>query len=632
MEANPTDTEPDSKKSTALTLCIGAIGVVFGDIGTSPLYALRECFNPTSGVSINHTAIIGVVSLIFWAVTMTVSIKYITFVIRVDNRGEGGILALMTLAVGGLAKKGKLFFFFSALGIIGASLLYGDSIITPAISVLSAVEGLSIAAPVFKPFIIPIAVVVLTILFMFQYKGTAKVGALFGPILVCWFIVLGILGISNIVANPKIFQALNPLYGLSFLFSNGLKGFTILGFVFLSVTGGEVLYADLGHFGKKPIRRSWFSLVYPCLILNYLGQGAFLLASPTLVDNLFYRLAPSWMLLPLVVLATMATIIASQAVISGAFSVSRNIIQLGFWPRLKIIHTSPDKIGQVYIPFVNWALFLGTVTLVLVFKESTNLAGAYGIAVSTTEIITTVLLVTLSRKISRMSLPLAIGFGVVFICIDLAFFAANIAKLFTGGWVIVLISSSIYFAIKTWQKGRDVIWRQIKEGNIDISVFVKDIKQSHPVRVPGIAVFLAGNPHGIPRSLLHNYKHNKIIHEKTVILSVQTEDKPFMTAEERMEIEHVGEGIWRMLVRYGFSESPDIPRMLASIRNTGFSFAPMETTYFLGRESQVISNRPTMWLWQKQLFRFMSHNALDASTFFKLPPNRVVELGLQVEL
>jgi len=624
--------ETPAKSSTAV-LALMALGIVFGDIGTSPLYALRECFVGPSGLSLTERNILGVVSVMLWTLVLIVCVKYVLFVMNADNRGEGGILALMALVTSlkGTFQKNH-YGLFVILGILGVALLYSDGVITPAITVLGAVEGLAEATPQFQPFIIPISLAILIGLFLIQYRGTAKVGVLFGPIIVIWFATIAVLGLCAIVKRPGILACVNPFHAVSFLLHDGRHSFAVLGSVFLSVTGAEVLYADMGHFGVKPIRLSWFSLVFPSLLLNYLGQGAFLLTMPKSVENLFYLIVPSWFLYPMVVLATLAAIIASQAVISGAFSLAKQSVQLGFLPRLQVRHTSQSAIGQVYVPFVNWSLMAGVIILILLFRQSSNLGAAYGIAVSTTMLITTVLILFVARGKWRVPWPLLMVFALVFLIVDVTFFASNILKIRAGGWIVLLMACVIYLFMKTWLDGRKILREKVIANAIDLNVFVQDIQQNPPQRVSGTAVFLAGNPNGVPGALLHNLKHNKILHEHTILLSVRTEEVPYVSHENRVAIDYLGGGIYRILASYGFSEIADIPVLLAGIQFTDLRFDPLQTTFFLGREVLVISFNQRMLTWQKKIFLFMSHNSLNATSFFRLPPNRVVELGSQIEL
>ncbi|MEI6970125.1 MAG: potassium transporter Kup [bacterium] len=614
------------------SVVLAALGVVFGDIGTSPLYALRECFNPANGLSATPDNVLGVVSLVFWSLVVVVLAKYVLLVLRADNRGEGGILALATLVGKGKAHGSRGYLVLMVLGMLGAALLYGDSVITPAISVLSAIEGLNVATTRFQQYIVPLTIFVLLCLFLLQRRGTATVGILFGPVLLLWFVTIGLLGLVSIVRNPSILLALIPSYGVTFLLENGRQGFWILGFVFLALTGAEVLYADLGHFARKPITRAWLFVVFPALILNYCGQGAHLLAEPGDVENLFYRLAPSWALYPMVILSTFATVIASQAVISGAFSIARQAMQLGFWPRMQVIHTSQSKVGQVYLPFVNWALLAGTVFLVIMFRESGNLASAYGIAVSSNMLITTVLITVIIHKILNVKSVLVYLIPLLFLVMDVCFFGSNVIKVRSGGWLVLIIAGGVFILMTTWRRGRLLLAEQADSQSVSIEGFIVDVNRQKPVRVPGIAVFFSGNPAGTPRALLHNYKHNMVIHERNVVLSVRTEEQPFVSVADRLQFENLGSGFYRAIVRYGFSETPDVPAALKLAPESEIKFEPIYTTFFLGRESMVFTHRRNMAWWRKKLFGHMSRNALDATRFFQLPANRVVELGSQVEL
>ena len=543
-----------------LALAVGAIGIVFGDIGTSPLYALRECFSPLHGIPAERDNTVGIVSLLIWALSLVVCVKYLLIVLRADNRGEGGILALVSLVSRYLPKGSvKRKAFIALLGIIGAALLYSDGMITPAVSVLSAIEGLELISPNFIPYIMPLSILVLIALFPSQAKGTAKVGRVFGPIIVVWFVVMGVLGLRSIVATPGILAALNPLEAIRFLGRNGKLSFGILGSVFLAMTGAEVLYADLGHFGRNPIRRAWFYLVYPALLLNYVGQGAYLLANPGQADNLFFRLAPGWALYPLLILATAATIIASQAVITGAFSLARQSVQLGFWPRITVRHTSDETIGQVYVPFVNWALLAGTVGLVLAFKTSSSLANAYGIAVSATMLMTSGLTIVLARKSAHTKLWIIIPVGLFFLVMDSAFFLSNVTKIVSGGWIVVVFAVLLFGLMKTWMDGRAIFSHKIQSFRLSPEVFAESIALAPPHRVSGTAIYLTADPKGVPKSLLHNLKHNKVLHDLTIVLSVQTADEPYVDEHARVSVAKPSGDIWYVTVNFGFSESQDVP-------------------------------------------------------------------------
>jgi KUP system potassium uptake protein len=624
-------TSQNDQRGYLARLTIAALGVVYGDIGTSPLYSLRICFAETGAVSVTQPNVFGILSLILWSLLILISLKYLTFVLRADNRGEGGILALMTLVRSALSGRFRILIVVT-LGLFGAALLYGDGLITPVISVLSAVEGLTAVTPLFEPYVVPISIVILMLLFLFQRRGTGALGAVFGPVMIVWFITIGILGLTSILETPSILAALDPRHAVFFFVHNGWHGILSLGAVFLALTGGEALYADMGHFGKHPIRIGWYGLVLPALVLNYFGQGAHLLRHPAEIDNLFYHLAPSWALLPLVGLATVATIIASQAVISGAFSLTRQAVQLGYSPRLAVQHTSLQTIGQVYVPGINWALMVGAILLTLAFQHSDNLAGAYGVAVSTTMLITTLMLYMVMRARWRWSPAAALAVVIPFLVLDLAFFSSNALKILHGGWISLLVAAVAYLFMTTWKEGREVLRKKLVGQNVSEELFLQDIERNKPLRVPGLAIFLAGHAGGIPRTLLHNFKHNRIIHEKVILLTVHTEEVPRIDEKERIETRIIGQGFYRIILRFGFGEHPDLPHVLKKVNLEGIDFHPMNTTFFLGRETLIVSSKGTMPVWRKLLFAAMSRNALDASKFFRLPPNRVVEIGIQVEL
>jgi KUP system potassium uptake protein len=625
----------DQTRKGQLALAIGAIGVVFGDIGTSPLYALRESFSSVNGLSMTEANIIGIVSLLIWTLSLVVCVKYLGFVLRADNKGEGGILALVSLMSRYVKKNSaRKAGIITMLGIIGAALLYSDGMLTPAVSVLSAIEGLTVIKPDIVDYIVPIALAVLVALFPFQKRGTEKVGMIFGPILALWFLVIGIIGLVAIVRFPGIFRALNPVYAIGFLFRNGMSSLEVMGSVFLAMTGAEVLYSDLGHFGASPIRRSWFGLVYPALILNYFGQGAYLLAHPGQTDNLFFRLVPEWGVIPLVILATIATIIASQAVISGAFSIARQSVQLGLWPRVTIRHTSDRTIGQVYVPFINWFLLVGTVSLVLIFRTSGHLSHAYGITVSATMLITTTLMIYLGIRSKKIKLWQLIPLAVIFIVIDSYFFLSNIIKIVSGGWIVVLLALSIFFLMTTWVKGNALFRKKLQIFRVTPADFASLIKKNPPVRVKGTAIFLTANPTGIPKALLHNLKHNKVLHETTIILSVQTIEEPHVQDENRITVAQHEAGISHVILNFGFSESPDVPAALANLQIKGFDHDPLKTTYFVGREAIVIGPKKVNEMGQlrKHVYLFLFKNAESPTDFFHLPADRVVELGSKTEL
>ncbi len=613
-------------------LSLAALGVVYGDIGTSPLYAMRECFHGPHAITPSASNILGVLSLVFWALVIVISIKYLVFVLRADNHGEGGILSLTALATPIRPSGRTEHFFLIMLGIFGAALLYGDGVITPAISVLGAMEGLTVATPVFSPYVVPITILIIVVLFLFQSKGTAKVGRVFGPITFIWFAVLALLGVAQILRHPDVVVAVSPFYALNFFLQNGWHGFLILGSVFLVVTGGEALYADMGHFGTRPIRLVWFCVVLPALLLNYFGQGALLLEDPDAAHNPFYRLVPTWALYPMIVLATSAAIIASQAVISGAFSLTMQAIQLGFSPRLKINHTSTREYGQIYIPAVNWALMIGCIAIVIGFRSSSNLAAAYGVAVTSTMVITTILFYVVARKVWRWSFLPAAGLAIFFLIIDLSFFGANIIKVAHGGWFPLFLAALVFIVMTTWKKGRRILNERIQSEARPLEEFLEDMERRPPTRVLGTAIFMNGNASRTPPALLHNLEHNKVLHQRVLFLTVKTKQIPFVAEEERVEVESLGNGFHRVKVYYGFMEDPDIPKVLDTISIAGFTYAPKDTTYFLGRETIIASKRPGMALWREKLFSIIAHNATSATAYFCLPPDRVVEMGEQIEI
>lgn len=614
------------------TLSVAALGVVYGDIGTSPLYAFRECFMMHHGLGVKptHDNVLGILSLITWALTMVISVKYLVFVMRADNRGEGGILALMALV---RPKKSKRRGFLLALGIFGAALLYGDGMIGPAITSLSAFEGLEIATPVFRPFILPLTIAAIICLFTLQKIGTGRVGIVFGPLMLVWFTTLATLGVWQILQAPHVLAAVNPLYGIKFLIVNKLAGFLVLGAVFLVVTGGESLYADMGHFGAKPIRLAWFFIVFPSLLMNYYGQGALLLRNPAGAENPFFHMAPTWARYPLVALAATAAIIASQAVIAGSFSLTRQAVQLGFLPRMKIRHTSEREIGQIYIPSVNWILMFCAIGLVVGFKQSTALAGAYGVAVTTTMAITTILLAVVARERWRWPLWAVIGLGLVFMIPDLAFFGANIVKISDGGWFPLAVGLITFTIMTTWRRGRQVLNERMAAGSLlTVEAFVRELANGKIPRVPGTAIFMSRLTAGIPTALLHNLKHNKVVHDRVVFLTVDSEESPRLSPEERHEWQELGQGVYRLSVRFGFMEDTDIPALLGGMTTAPVPLNPMTTSYFLGRETLIPTKQPGMAIWREHLFVWLMRNSTSASQFFNLPANQVIELGAQVEL
>lgn len=618
-------------KSKLSALTLAALGVVFGDIGTSPLYTIKEVFSAGKHpVPLTEVNIFGILSLIVWTLIMVVAVKYVAFIMRADNRGEGGIMALLALAAHNAGNNKHKQHMIMLLGILGACMFYADGMITPAISVLSAIEGLEVAAPVLNPLILPITLVVLFTLFWAQSKGTALVGAFFGPIMFLWFSTLAALGVHGIIQNPTILQALNPIYAAHFFTVSPWIAFVALGAVVLSVTGAEALYADMGHFGRFPIRLAWFGFVLPALILNYFGQGALILQYPEAVQNPFYLLAPEWLLFPLIVLATMAAVIASQAVITGAFSVSRQALQLGYLPRMHVEHTSESQEGQIYIPRVNWGLMLAVMALVLGFKSSGNLAAAYGIAVTGDMVITTLLAGMVFHNMWGWSKLRTGALISLFLTIDIAFFSANVLKIPDGGWVPLVIGIVIFTLMLTWKNGRSILYLHMKNEAMALDPFIEAIGAHPPARVPGTALFMTPNPEGVPHAMLHNLKHNKVLHEKVVILTVKFLDYPHTNDEERVEVEILPHEFYKVTVRYGFKDEPDLPRDLMLCANEGLVLDAMDTSYFIGKEILIASAKPEMAYWRKKIFIGLFRTAETITNQFKLPPNRVVELGSQI--
>ncbi|MDQ6892525.1 MAG: potassium transporter Kup [Acidobacteriota bacterium] len=613
-------------------LSLGALGIVYGDIGTSPLYALRECFHGPHAIAPTPENVLGVLSLVFWSLVIVISIKYLIFVMRADNRGEGGILALMSLLKPPGRGQRNLRWLLILLGIFGASLLYGDGIITPAISVLSAVEGVGIATPAFVHSVEPITIVILIALFLFQRRGTGSVGAVFGPVMLLWFFCIGVMGVAHVLREPSVLGAVNPWDAVRLFIDNPSRGFLVLGSVFLVVTGGEALYADMGHFGPKPIRIAWFALVLPSLVLNYFGQGALLLRNPAAAAHPFYGMVPGWALYPLVVLSTVAAVIASQAVISGAFSLTRQAVLLGYCPRVRIDHTSAREIGQIYVPSVNWALMVATIALVLGFRSSSSLAAAYGVAVTTTMAITTILMAVVARERWKWSVAAAAGLAAVFLGPDLAFFGANIVKVPHGGWFPLVVAGAVFTLLTTWRRGREILDERLRSELLPIDLFLVDVSQGKVPRVQGTAIYMSRTSEGVPPTLLHNLKHNKVLHRQIVFLTVLTAEQPHVPQEQRLEVEELGYGIFRVVARYGFMEDAHVPELLATIRFHGLDFPPNDTSFFLGKETIFATKRPGMAMWRERIFAVMSRNARSATLFFKLPPNRVVELGAQIEI
>lgn len=618
-------------KSSLLALVVAAVGVVYGDIGTSVLYALKEVFN-SGHVPFTQDNIYGILSLFFWTITAIVSLKYVVLVLRADNKGEGGLVAMLALASQAVKDKPKLRQWLLVIGIFGTCLFYGDGVITPAISVLSAVEGLEVVSPNFKAWVMPLTLTILLVLFASQKRGTGGIGKLFGPITLVWFLVLTILGLSHIVQNPVILWALNPIYAARFIWENPATTFIILGAVVLCVTGAEALYADLGHFGKKPIRLAWFFVVMPALVINYFGQGALLLANPAAVKNPFFLMAPSWALVPLVVLATCATVIASQALITGAFSVTKQVIQLGFLPRLNIIHTSIKETGQIYIPVVNWGLFVAIVLAVALFRSSSALAAAYGIAVCTDMLITTILTFFVVRYAWKYPLWLCIASTSIFFIIDLAFFASNLLKFFAGGWFPLAIGGLIFIMMMTWRDGRALLAKTQRDHSMNLKEFLGMVFEHPPTRVDGTAIFLSSEKGTVPSALLHNLKHNKVLHEKNLFVTVVSHETPWISLDKRVKAETLGNHCWQVELHYGFKNDPDVPSAMAQLRQLGFEIDEMSTSYFLSRDSVIPTIGGGMAQWREKLFAQMHLNASAAADFLKLPSNSVVEMGSKVEI
>jgi KUP system potassium uptake protein len=618
-------------KGALRPLVIGAIGVVFGDIGTSPLYTLKEAFGHQYGLKPNEANVLGALSLVFWAMVLVVTIKYVMVIMRADNRGEGGILALMAVVQRSLPVASPVAYTVGVLGILGTALFFGDAVITPAISVLSAVEGLEVAAPALHRYIVPVTLAVLAVLFAFQRHGTERVGKVFGPVMILWFLVLAALGTAELIENPSVLRALNPYWAINFFALHGLASWLALGAIVLAVTGGEALYADMGHFGRVPIRIGWLGFVMPALLLNYFGQGALLLQDPAAVKNPLYNLVPAWGLYPMIVLATLATVIASQAVISGAFSLARQAIQLGYLPRLKLIHTSDETIGQVFLPWVNRILMVTVMLLVVGFGSSSALAAAYGVSVTGSMLIDTVMLIILAGQRGRLPGWAIFLIGLAYLVIDGALFSSNATKFVQGAWVPVALGLVAFTLMRTWRRGRELVRAHVDQGSLRIEHFVQSLMASPPLRVPGTAVFLTPSNQFTPPALLHNLKHNKVLHERNVLLSVETLNVPRVEgAEERVAYTDLGHGFSRLSLRYGYMEDPDVPRALRQWAIPGPRFEPMETTFFASRESLTADAGQGMALWRDKLFLLMSRNATPATEFFSVPGNRLVELGTQV--
>ena len=620
-----------SSKSSLAALTLGAIGVVYGDIGTSVLYAVKEVFG-SGHVPFTPDNIYGILSIFFWTLTVIVSLKYVVLVLRADNNGEGGLIAMLALASQAVKDKPRLRKVLLAVGIFGTSLFYGDGVITPAISVLSAVEGLEVVSPHFKQYVIPLTLVVLFCLFAVQKRGTSGIGKFFGPVTLIWFLTIAVLGVSHIVTHPEILWAMSPHHAVGFMWAHPGISFFILGAVVLCVTGAEALYADLGHFGKRPIRLAWFGVAMPALTLNYFGQGALLLAEPEAVKNPFFMMAPDWALVPLVVMATLATVIASQALITGAFSVTKQVIQLGYLPRLNILHTSVRDTGQIYIPLVNWGLFVAIVLAVVMFRSSSNLAAAYGIAVTLDMLITTILTFFVIRFGWGYPLALCVAATGFFFVVDLAFFASNLLKLFQGGWFPLMIGGGVFMLMMTWKQGRSLLNDKLRADAIDLKDFLESVFLSPPTRVDGTAVFLTAEPGAVPNALLHNLKHNKVLHRQNLFVTVRNHEVPWIGRDKRLQVEPLGHDCWQVVVQYGFKDDPDIPSALHQLRVQGCDVEPMTTSYFLSRDTIIPTIGSGMAPWREKLFAQMHHNASGAADFLHLPSNAVVELGSKIEI
>jgi KUP system potassium uptake protein len=643
MSEEPGQSRPRPRGKALATLSLAALGVVYGDIGTSPLYAIKESFLPEHNLPLTHDNVLGILSLIFWSLAFVISFKYVTVLLKADNRGEGGIMALLALVRPPGEASGRRRALV-LLGLFGAALLYGDGVITPAISVLGALEGISVATPTFERYIVPLAVGFLVALFLFQKRGTAGIGRVFGPIMIVWFTAISIFGVIGILRAPSVVQAVNPWYAINFFIQDGLVGFLILGSVVLVFTGGEALYADMGHFGPRPIRLMWFTVAMPALLINYFGQGALLLADPTAVDNPFYRLVPTALLYPMVVVSLAAAVVASQALISGAFSLTRQAVQLGYTPRVTVVHTSHHEAGQIYVPEINKILMLGCLAVVLGFRSSTGLAGAYGIAVTGTMAITTVLFAQAARSHFGWSLWRIVPLVTLFLVVDLAFFSANIVKIPAGGWFPILLAIGIFVLMVTWKRGRLIVTTTMRENSLPLDLFMQDLARRAPVRVPGTAVFMTSDATIAPAVLLHHLKHNKVLHERVILMSVVTREIPQVPETERIALQSLGQGFYTLVAAYGFMESPDVPAVLAKLEPLGLEVRVMETTFYLGRETLIPTRASRakrvalaakgLWMsmWRKRVFVLMTNNARSATAFFQLPANRVVELGAQVQI
>jgi KUP system potassium uptake protein len=624
--------QEETRKHSLSVLCLAALGVVYGDIGTSPLYAIKTVFDSTRGLELNQPNLVGILSLIVWSLMVVVSLKYVSLILRANNHGEGGIMALLALASASVAGNERLRNGLLMIGVFGAALFYGDGVITPAISVLSAIEGLEVAAPGLKPYVVPITVAVLVLLFLVQRVGTAGIGGIFGSIMVLWFVVIAAIGIVNIARAPVIAEALNPLAGLEFCLRHGWTAFVALGGVVLVLTGAEALYADMGHFGPKPIRLAWFGLAFPALALNYMGQGALLLVDPKALENPFYRLFPEWALYPMVALATAATVIASQAVISGTYSMTKEAIQLGFLPRMRIVYTSAREIGQIYIPYINWLLLAAVTAAVIGFGSSSALGSAYGIAVTGTMMITTCLTFYVIHAAWHYSLLLSLFATAFFFVIDATFFASNLLKIAQGGWFPLAIGTVIFTVMMTWKRGRAILFEHSRIDSLPLTSFLDSLFEHPLTRVPGTAIFLSADPQGVPHALLHNLAHNKILHERVIFLTVVYRSIPWIPPAERVTLEPLGHNCYQITAYYGFKDEVDIPLLLESCKPFGLEFEPLQTSYFLSREAVVPTPGGGMALWRERLFALMARDAGSVAEYFKLPANRVIELGTRIEI
>ncbi|WP_348693577.1 potassium transporter Kup [Duganella fentianensis] len=621
------------KKSSLAALTLAAVGIVYGDIGTSPLYTLKTIFDPEHGLALNEANLLGIISLIFWGLTFIVSLKYVTLVLRADNRGEGGIMALMALVLNSVSKAApRAHYPLMLLGVFGATMFYGDSVITPAISVLSAIEGLEVAAPGLEQYIVPLTIIVLVSLYALQSQGTAGIGRWFGPIMVIWFAALAAMGVVNIIEAPQILAALNPFHALRFMFENRMIAFVALGAVVLAFTGAEALYADMGHFGKSPIRAAWFLIVFPALALNYLGQGALLIVNPAAVDNPFFQQLGAWSVYPLVILSTAATVIASQATISGTFSMTKQAIALGLLPRMRIMHTSASEIGQIYIPAVNWLQLSVVLLAVIGFGSSDKLAGAYGIAVTATMLCTTVLTFFVTRYRWNMPLLLCLGATGFFLTMDVLLFSASTLKLFHGGWFPLLLGAVLFTIMLTWKRGRSLVFQNLQKHAIPLEDFLSSLFVAPPTRVYGTAIFLRGESDGVPHALLHNLSHNKVLHERVVFFTVHVVEEPWVPADDQVKITELGHQCYQLNVHYGFKDEPDIPKALAQCERLGMTFDMMETSFFIARQTVISTPGSGMATWREHLFVAMSRNARGAADYYQIPTNRVIELGTQVEI